>query len=216
MTSNLREQKRRATLAAIEEHATNLVATRGYSDVTVEDICAAANISRRTFFNYVESKEAAVLGSPATPLTEEQTEKFLATQHPSFLSALLDLSFDHFMGIAAVRDEEGLLLRRRKAIMRAHPDLSAGRMAAFTLVHDSFVRTAATYLERYDSERRLPELSAVDEARMAVGIVHSAMQIGLKRWMDDPSARTSHLRRFCELALAHTLTLAAQCDASDH
>ncbi|NMB23443.1 MAG: TetR family transcriptional regulator, partial [Corynebacterium sp.] len=65
---SLREMKRRQTLEAIEDHATSLVLERGFDDVTVDDICAGAGISKRTFFNYVESKEVAVVGpGPRVP-----------------------------------------------------------------------------------------------------------------------------------------------------
>ena len=72
----LRESKRRATKAAIEEHATRLVLDRGFDGVTVEDICQAAEISKRTFFNYVDSKETAVLGPLPTPLSEDEVHAF--------------------------------------------------------------------------------------------------------------------------------------------
>ena len=59
----IREQKRRETAQSIHAEAAKLVSTHGYDNVTVEDICAAAGISRRTFFNYVDSKDEAILGS---------------------------------------------------------------------------------------------------------------------------------------------------------
>lgn len=64
----LRERKRLETLCAIEDHATRLVLEKGYDSVTIEDIVDAANISKRTFFNYVDSKEIAVLGHPVVDI----------------------------------------------------------------------------------------------------------------------------------------------------
>lgn len=40
-----------------------LVLTRGYDATTIDDICAAAEISRSTFFRYFPSKEDAVFGA---------------------------------------------------------------------------------------------------------------------------------------------------------
>lgn len=48
---------------AISRAAQELVAERGWSQVTVDDIAARAGTSRRTFFNHVDSKESAVLGA---------------------------------------------------------------------------------------------------------------------------------------------------------
>ena len=59
---SLREQKRLETRLRIEDAATLLVDEHGFAAVTVEEICEKAGISRRTFFNYFDSKDSAVLG----------------------------------------------------------------------------------------------------------------------------------------------------------
>lgn len=207
MTSNLREQKRRATLAAIEEHATLLVAEHGYQHVTVEDICAAAHISRRTFFNYFESKEEAVFGSFPVLRTDD-ADAFLNEQHEDLTAELLEFSYRIFLGRIAQGDDSAAILRRRKAIMRAHPEFSTSRMAAFALIHDGLVRTTACYLERHDDARLLPHLAQVDEARIHVATVHAAIQIGVKQWTSIPTARLDDLHDYCAAALGNFRQLA--------
>src|SRR3954467_4373410 len=56
----LRERKKDETGEALRAAALRLFLERDPSTVTVNDICEAARVSRRTFFNYFESKEAAV------------------------------------------------------------------------------------------------------------------------------------------------------------
>jgi AcrR family transcriptional regulator len=52
-----RERKRLETRQRITEQALRLFVARGFDRVTLDDIAAAAGISRRTFFHYFESKE---------------------------------------------------------------------------------------------------------------------------------------------------------------
>ncbi|MFI5634798.1 TetR/AcrR family transcriptional regulator [Streptomyces sp. NPDC051664] len=60
-TMNLRERKKLATWRAIRSAALRLFEEQGYEATTVEQIAAAANISRATFFNYFAGKEAVVV-----------------------------------------------------------------------------------------------------------------------------------------------------------
>lgn len=57
----LRERKKAETRAALRAAAMRLFLERGPAAVTVSDICEAAGVSARTFFNYFEAKEEALL-----------------------------------------------------------------------------------------------------------------------------------------------------------
>lgn len=56
----LRERKKARTRAELQRHALRLFRDRGYAATTVDDIAAAAEVSRSTFFRYYPSKEAVV------------------------------------------------------------------------------------------------------------------------------------------------------------
>ncbi|KUM40337.1 TetR/AcrR family transcriptional regulator [Arthrobacter sp. EpRS71] len=77
----LRERKRAATRTAITAVARSMTAAHGLNGFTVEEVCEAAGISRRTFFNYFHSKEDAVIGSFSDELPADALEEF--NQNPS-------------------------------------------------------------------------------------------------------------------------------------
>ena len=58
----LRERKRRQTRKDLEAVTLELVVRDGLEKTTIEAISEKANVSPRTFFNYFDSKEDALLG----------------------------------------------------------------------------------------------------------------------------------------------------------
>ena len=60
-TEGLRERNRRQTLQRIAEVGIELFLAKGYDATTLDEIAAAAGISRRTFFYYFRSKDDILL-----------------------------------------------------------------------------------------------------------------------------------------------------------
>lgn len=59
---SLRDLRKRDTIRTLTDSARRLTIERGFAGFTVDEMCADAGVSRRTFFNYFESKENAVFG----------------------------------------------------------------------------------------------------------------------------------------------------------
>ena len=78
--ASLRERKKLATRRELRREALRMIAERGYSNVTVEEIAEAANVSPRTFFNYFPTKEAALFG--ADPELAAATSEAIVHQSP--------------------------------------------------------------------------------------------------------------------------------------
>jgi len=71
--TGLRERKKARTREALIDAAMTLFEEQGYEATTVDAIAAAAEVSRRTFFRYFESKESIVF-----PRYADQIADFLA------------------------------------------------------------------------------------------------------------------------------------------
>lgn len=121
----LRERRRRRTLAQLEEVALRLFDQRGYDAVTVDDIAAAADVSRRTFFRYFAGKEDVLFADQQE--RAEALRRALAARpsdEPPMTAlrrALMSMATDYEI------DRERLL--RRARIMWATPSLQARSMA---------------------------------------------------------------------------------------
>ena len=66
----LRERKKERTRAELQRHALRLFRDHGYAETTVDDIAAAAEVSRSTFFRYFPTKEDVVLFDDVDPVME--------------------------------------------------------------------------------------------------------------------------------------------------
>ncbi|WP_327095622.1 TetR family transcriptional regulator [Nocardia vinacea] len=65
---SLRERKKERTRRTIREEAFRLFREQGYTETTIEQIAAAAEVSPSTFFRYFPTKEQLVLADDLDPL----------------------------------------------------------------------------------------------------------------------------------------------------
>lgn len=75
--TSLREQKKSETRRSILRCARRLFAKQGFDATTLDEICAGAQVSRRTFFRYFPTKEALVFPNRDTRI--ERFRKFMAS-----------------------------------------------------------------------------------------------------------------------------------------
>ncbi len=153
--TSLRERKKLATRRSLRRHALDLVAQRGFANVTVEDIAEAADVSPRTFFNYFPSKEAVLFGAdPDRAASLRERLVHTAPGAPALDALRIVIAED----AQAVADELRELggnpvdwLRRMKEA-RADPHLRAAHSAQMTLVERAATEGLAQRLGA-DSDR---------------------------------------------------------------
>lgn len=170
----LREQKRLATRDAIEDAATKLVDGRGFNDVTVEEICEAAGISRRTFFNYFDSKDAAVLGGPSKEFTEDVRQRFLTEPTDNVLTLALHVVEAHMVG----HHRDTVVAERRQRIATQPEAAMASMMRKREKVHE-LMRLIEQRLTAEPELQRLPDSSPATEAMVIASFLREALWLAL-------------------------------------
>lgn len=81
----------KATARRISASAVALVLEHGYDATTVDMICAAAEVSQRTFFNHFPTKDASIIGTHGPQLDELRVREFITGGGPHILADALEL-----------------------------------------------------------------------------------------------------------------------------
>ena len=176
--AGLRERKKQQTREALHRAAMCLYAERGADSVTVNDICAAAGVSPRTFFNYFESKDGAILD-----WYEEQAGGSLADRiagRPAEEAPLLAIYEAITAGIR--RLQQSPTWREYQQLMRQNPRLVPGSVADAR-------RSQALMCEGV--ARRTGHTADDLYPRALAAAAHAVTRAALAQW--DPAAPESDL-----------------------
>ena len=163
----LRERKRQQTRERLSRAAMALFLERGFEATTLDDIAAAADISRRSFFHYFESKEDVVFA-----WQEESTAALIAA-------------------VAGRPASESMLAAAENAISAMARQLEPGEaMAMAQLKRDNPALQARDQVKYEKLERALAEALGKRAghkteklaARLVAMIATGAMRIGGELW----------------------------------
>lgn len=133
----LRDRKRRETHARIQQEAIRLFLTHGFESVTLDQIAAAAGVSRRSLFHYFSSKEEMVLAAKVEigPQLAEAVARRPADEPTLDMAeaALTDMA-QHFRGAEA---------RALARLIAGTPSLQAGDHAKYAELELTLARALA-------------------------------------------------------------------------
>jgi AcrR family transcriptional regulator len=158
---------RRKHREALLKAARTLFRARGFEATTIDEIVAAAGVSRRTFFRYFETKDAVVF-----PNADERIARFAALLRPG-----------------ADRPDEAPLDALRRAVEAMAADFAANRDEL--LLQDELIRGSPALLAReHELDRRweaaIAEALGGDlEARVRAGALTGGLRAALRGWLAD-------------------------------
>jgi AcrR family transcriptional regulator len=178
-----RDRKKTGTREALRSAALRLALERGYDNVTIETITEAADVSVRTFFNYFDSKEDAVLGLEHDSGTSIEDALVARPAGEPPLVALRAV----FVERAAQIAERQPLWRQRMELVRANPQLWPRMIASFAEFERSIAHGVATRTGCDPDSDLYPSVVAAAAA--------GAMRVAMAqcRAADDDSALTELL-----------------------
>ena len=176
--TGLRERKKRETRLALSRATIALLVERGWDEVTVEDIAAAANVSERTFRNYFTSKAEAVAASHleralivADALRSESADEPLWPAIRNAAKASL--------ASAPASPRDDAYMERVKLVL-THPSLHAELLRADDIAKDELAEAIAERLGLDPQRDLFPQLAA--------SVTTAGIATAMRHWMrTDPA-----------------------------
>lgn len=164
MAEGLREIKMRAARRAMEHAAVDIAYDEGTQAVTVDRVCAAALVSRSTFFNYFASLDEAIFGS-ALEYDRAVADGILSRHPRDLVVAACLIVMDAVRGQA---DDD--LTRRRFALFAREPGTTSAVSWASHESRERLVDVLETWLDAHPEHARLGAGDHATEARLTVGL----------------------------------------------
>ncbi|MEU7583010.1 TetR family transcriptional regulator [Streptomyces sp. NPDC041068] len=201
----LRERKKLRTRQALVDTALDLFTERGFDGVTLDALCDAVDVSKRTFFRTFSSKEDVAM-APTQDLwaafLEELEEAEPAAGQPLF-EVLRDVLLTALDRMPAAGWTDRVLLSRRLAAQT--PSMDAHGLAFCERTSRAALTTARHRFALPGAEDLRP--------RLAIDLLVAAFHRALENWADAPKPTrenlASGLRSACA-AVPGSLTLPAR------
>lgn len=187
-----RPVRRGAIRDAISSAALDLILERGLEDVTVDEIARAANVSRRTFFNYFPSKSAACI--PGTfPPDREAVRLFLTDRSVPTLTAVGRMLWRQ---VAMARQETPEFDRFHDMWRREQ----GVRPEIYAVLSRTESRLAATIAKRDGFAPDAAEPASIAAASIAI------LRVAVEQWRSDEAPELLEVRiRECFEAVARAM-----------
>ncbi|MDD2858030.1 MAG: helix-turn-helix domain containing protein [Candidatus Nanopelagicales bacterium] len=182
-SAGLRARKRQDTHARLEEAAVALVLRDGLEQTTIQAICERADVSPRTFFNYFDCKDSAILGMQQPALLDEHAQEFLRdVVHADAITAVLALLQSMF----DLRSARPQIREDRLELIRRHPQLLVNQLAKVTQAHGQVAQAVQVLLRRDPRFAGHSDADLADLAEFTLGSCVVALRIATREVVAAP------------------------------
>ncbi|MFC7330585.1 TetR family transcriptional regulator [Marinactinospora rubrisoli] len=200
----LRERKKRRTREALIDTALEMFTERGFEATTLDELCAAVEVSKRTFFRTFASKEDVAM-APTQDLWNAVLDE-LRSHEPDgrpVLEQLQDTLFTALEGMSADRWTDRVRASRR--LVARVPSIEAHGLHFCN-------RTCQSAIGILRQKLALPD-AGDPRPRLALGMLLAATDCAFDAWASRPGSATraelaAELRRAFD-AIPASLTLTA-------
>jgi AcrR family transcriptional regulator len=180
----LRDKKRAETRAKLERAAVELVLRDGLAHATVDAISDAADVSPRTFFNYFDSKEDAILGVRDLELTDEAVAEHLAGIDGADLVESVVKLLLWVIGPTVTTSDLHL---SRMQVVKVHPELLSRHITQMTRMADQLTAAIQTLLKKDPSFAGDPAASLQPTADVLFALCSGGVRVAVKEWVTEGS-----------------------------
>jgi AcrR family transcriptional regulator len=173
----LRERKKVATRQALHEAAVRLAVERGLDHVTVEAIADTVDVSRRTFSNYFEGKEDAVLYGYEQRLRALLDLLRARPAEESAWTALRGAFHDLYPPLG----EPDSQWTAEILLIRQHPSLLVRQLGTFARFERDLTEAVA--------DRSGEQVADPTGARVMAALFLTGVRLATQLWLDEPRTR---------------------------
>lgn len=177
----LRDRKRMETRARLEDAAVTLVLRDGLEHTTVDAISELADVSPRTFFNYFDSKDSAILGLRQIDFSEDMMTDHLARHEERHLVEsvvhLLLTVMDTPMVRSSIRED-------RLEIVHRHPQLLGSQLTQMTQMASQLTEAVQALLKRESRFEGQGPADLAASADLVLALCGGAVRAAMKEWSE--------------------------------
>jgi AcrR family transcriptional regulator len=185
-TLGLRDRKRLETRARLEKAAVELVLRDGLEHATIDAISVQADVSPRTFFNYFDCKEDAVLGLRDVEITDALIAEHLAVYDGADLvESIVGMLF----GTIGQPITEPTTRATRIELVLRHPQLLGRQFAQMTRMAERLTAAVRAIIAHGDGTASSAADSPTAELMLAIcgsGVRVAVMELAAAHGDPDP------------------------------